>query len=94
MMSDHAVAAGFVLAGGAGNFQMTAAVPNQIGSPKGVPSVLVAGGVDTTLRLLPFSSTGPVEWTSVKLYGDYPLPTGLVKPDVVAFPGPGLTRCV
>ena len=91
MMSDHAVAAGLVLAGGAGNFQETANVPNQIGSPKDVPSVLVAGGVDTTLQLRPFSSMGPVEWASVPLYGDYPLPTGLVKPDVVAFPGPGLT---
>jgi subtilisin family serine protease len=91
MMSDHAVAAGAVLAGGAGNFQMTDAVPNQIGSPKDVPSVLVAGGVDTTMQLMPFSSMGPVEWGSMPLYGDYPLPTGLVKPDVVAFPGPGLT---
>ena len=91
MMGDHAVAAGLVLAGGAGNFQMTATVPTQIGSPKDVPSVLVAGGVDTTMRLLPFSSIGPVEWGSVPLYRDYPLPTGLVKPDVVAFPGPGLT---
>ena len=91
MMSDHAVAAGVVLAGGAGNFQETATVPNQIGSPKDVPSVLVAGGVDTTLQLRPFSSMGPVEWASVPLYADYPLPAGLVKPDVVAFPGPGLT---
>ena len=91
MMSDHAVAAGVVLAGGAGNFQETATVPNQIGSPKDAPSVLVAGGVDTTLQLRPFSSMGPVEWASVPLYGDYPLPSGLVKPDVVAFPGPGLT---
>lgn len=91
MMSDHAVAAGMLLAGGAGNFQMTDVVPNQIGSPKDVPSVLVAGGVDTTLQLMPFSSTGPVEWGSVGFYGDYPLPGGLVKPDVVAFPGPGLT---
>jgi subtilisin family serine protease len=32
-----------------------------------------------------------VEWGTVKFYGDYPLPGGLVKPDVVAFPGPGLT---
>jgi subtilisin family serine protease len=91
MMSDHAVAAGVVLAGGAGNYQMTDAVPNQIGSPKDVPSVLVAGGIDTLLQLRPFSSTGPVEWGSVRWYGDFPLPDGLVKPDVVAFPGPGLT---
>lgn len=91
MMSDHAVAAGLVLAGGAGNFQMTEPLPTQIGSPKDVPSVLVAGGIDTLLQLRPFSSTGPVEWGSVRRYGDYPLPDGLVKPDVVAFPGPGLT---
>jgi subtilisin family serine protease len=91
MMSDHAVAAGALLAGGAGNFQMTDAVPNQIASPKDSPGVLVAGGIDTTLQLQPFSSTGPVEWRSVPFYGDYPLPTGLIKPDVVAFPGPGLT---
>ena len=91
MMSDHAVAAGLVLAGGAGNNQMIATVPTQIGSPKDVPSVLVAGGVDTTMQLLPFSSMGPVEWASVPMYRDYPLPAGLVKPDVVAFPGPGLT---
>jgi len=91
MMSDHAVAAGLVLAGGAGNFQMTETLPTQIGSPKDVPSVFVAGGIDTLLQLRPFSSTGPVEWGSVRRYGDYPLPDGLVKPDVVAFPGPGLT---
>jgi subtilisin family serine protease len=91
MMSDNAVAAGALLAGGAGNFQMTDAVPNQIASPKDSPSVLVAGGIDTTFQLQPFSSTGPVEWGSVPFYGDYPLPAGLIKPDVVAFPGPGLT---
>ena len=91
MMSDHAVAAGALLAGGAGNFQMTDAVPDQIASPKDAPSVLVAGGIDTTLTLQPFSSIGPVEWGSVPFYGDYPLPAGLTKPDVVAFPGPGLT---
>jgi subtilisin family serine protease len=91
MMSDHAVAAGLVLAGGAGNNQKIDAVPYQIGSPKDVPSMFVAGGIDTTLAVLPFSSLGPVEWGTVKFYGDYPLPGGLVKPDVVAFPGPGLT---
>jgi subtilisin family serine protease len=91
MMSDHAVAAGLVLAGGAGNNQLTDAVPYQIGSPKDAPSMFVAGGIDTTFQVRPFSSLGPVEWGTVKFYGDYPLPTGLVKPDVVAFPGPGLT---
>jgi serine protease AprX len=89
MMSDHAVAAGLVLVGGAGNFRMTAAIPVQHQSPKDVPSVIAVAGVDSAMQLVPFSSGGPAEWASVALYGDYPMPRGLVKPDMVAFPGPG-----
>jgi hypothetical protein len=89
MMADHAVAAGLVLAGGAGNFRMNQPIPVQHQSPKDVPSVISAGGVDSTLRLAPFSSMGPAEWGSVVLYGDHPMPDGLLKPDVVAFPGAG-----
>ena len=50
--------------------------------------MISVGGVDTTLALAPFSSGGPAEWSTVALYGDYPMPKGLVKPDIVAFPGP------
>lgn len=89
MMSDHAVAAGLVLVGGAGNFRTTATIPYQHQSPKDVPSVISVAGVDSALQLVPFSSGGPAEWGTVALYGDYPLPAGLVKPDVVAFPGAG-----
>ena len=32
---------------------------------------------------------GPAEWSSVALYGDYPMPSGLIKPDLVAYPGEG-----
>ena len=45
MMSDHAVAAGLVLVGGAGNFRTTAAIPYQHQSPKDVPSVISVAGV-------------------------------------------------
>jgi hypothetical protein len=89
MISDHAVAAGLVLAGGAGNFRMNAQIPVQHQSPKDVPSVISVGGVDSTMTPAPFSSMGPAEWGSVVLYGDYPMPNGLGKPDVVAFPGAG-----
>ena len=89
MMSDHAVAAGVVLVGGAGNFRTTAQIPVQHQSPKDVPSVISVAGVDSMMQIVPFSSAGPAEWGSVALYGDYPMPNGLVKPDVVAFPGPG-----
>jgi len=88
MMSDHAVAAGLVLVGGAGNFQQSAKVPAQVQTPKDIPSVIAVGGVDTASVLVFFSSVGPVEWGSVALYGDFPMPTGLLKPDVVAYPGP------
>jgi serine protease AprX len=89
MISDHAVAAGLVLVGGAGNFRTTSPIPVQHQSPKDVPSVISVAGVDSALQLVPFSSGGPAEWASVALYGDYPMPKGLVKPDVVAFPGAG-----
>jgi subtilisin family serine protease len=89
MISDHAVAAGLVLIGGAGNFQTTAQLPYQHQSPKDVPSVISVGGVDSLSQLVPFSSLGPAEWGTVALYGDHPLPNGLIKPDLVAFPGAG-----
>ena len=89
MMSEHAVAAGLVLVGGAGNFRTSSPIPVQHQSPKDVPAVISVAGVDSAMQLVPFSSGGPAEWGTVALYGDYPMPTGLVKPDVVAFPGPG-----
>ncbi len=89
MMSDHAVAAGLVLVGGAGNFRVTQPIPVQHQSPKDVPSVISVGGIDTTRALVSFSSMGPAEWSTVALYGDYPMPTGIIKPDLVAFPGEG-----
>jgi subtilisin family serine protease len=89
MMSDHAVAAGVVLVGGAGNFRISAQLPYQHQSPKDVPSVISVGGVDSAFRIVPFSSAGPAEWGTVALYGDYKLPAGIVKPEVVAFPGAG-----
>ncbi len=89
MMSDHAVAAGLVLVGGAGNFRVSQPIPVQHQSPKDVPSVISVGGIDTLGVLRPFSSMGPAEWSSVALYGDYPMPNGIVKPDLVAFPGEG-----
>ena len=89
MISDHGVAAGLFLVGGAGNFRATQPIPVQHQSPKDVPSVISVGGIDTLGVLRPFSSMGPAEWSDVALYGDYPLPDGIMKPDVVAFPGEG-----
>ncbi|MHC4390303.1 MAG: S8 family serine peptidase [Planctomycetota bacterium] len=88
LMSEHAVLAGLVQVSGAGNFQQSEEVPTQIRIPEGIPSVICAGGIDERGELPRFVSMGPVEWGTVKFYGDFALPGGLIKPDVVAFPGP------
>ncbi|MCF7849160.1 MAG: S8 family serine peptidase [Kiritimatiellales bacterium] len=89
LMSEHAICAGLVLVSGCGNFQKSAEIPVQIRIPEGIPCVIGAGGLDKSLQVPPFCSLGPVEWASVKFYADYPLPSGLIKPDVCGFPGPG-----
>ena len=88
LMSEHATAAGLVLVSGAGNFQGLPK-PVQLRVPEGIPCVIAAGGVDRNLKVPRFVSLGPVEWGSVKFYGDHPMPKGLIKPDVCGFPGAG-----
>jgi subtilisin family serine protease len=90
MMAENASAAGLVLVSGAGNFQKQASVPVQIRIPEGIPCVICVGGLDRERHVPDFVSLGPVEWSKVRFYGDYPMPEGLVKPDVCAFCGPGI----
>lgn len=89
LAAEHAVAAGLVLVSGAGNFQQQQKVPVQMRIPEGIPAVICAGGVDQKDDVPSFCSLGPVEWSAVRFYEDYPMPGGLVKPDVCAFPGAG-----
>lgn len=89
-MAEHATAAGLVMVSGAGNFQRQARIPVQIRIPEGIPCVVCVGGVNRDLQVPAFVSLGPVEWSQVKFYEDFPMPGGLVKPDVCAFPGPGI----
>jgi subtilisin family serine protease len=90
MMAEHASAAGLVLVSGAGNFRKQAPIPVQIRIPEGIPCVICVGGLDREQHVPDFVSLGPVEWSKVRFYGDYPMPAGLVKPDVCAFCGPGI----
>jgi subtilisin family serine protease len=90
MLAEHASAAGLVMVSGAGNFQRQAQVPVQIRIPEGIPCVICIGGLDRELSVPDFVSLGPVEWSKVKFYEDHPMPKGLIKPDVCAFPGPGI----
>ncbi len=91
LMAEHACAAGLVLVSGAGNFQKQAKIPVQIRIPEGIPCVICVGGLNRERQVPGFVSLGPVEWSRVKFYEDYPMPEGLIKPDVCAFPGPGIT---
>jgi subtilisin family serine protease len=86
LLAEHADISGLVLVSGAGNFQQSAQIPVQLRIPEGIPSVIAAGGVDQNLAVTTFSSSGPVEWESVKFYEDF---AELTKPDVAAFPGAG-----
>lgn len=90
MMAEHASSAGLVMVSGAGNFQRQAQVPVQIRIPEGIPCVVCIGGLDRERRVPGFVSLGPVEWESVRFFGDHAMPGGLIKPDVCAFPGPGI----
>jgi len=90
MLAEQATCAGLALVSGAGNFGRKAKVPVQVRIPEGIPCVICAGGVTKKLKIPAFTSKGPVEWAAVKFFEDHPLPKGLVKPDVSAFPGPGI----
>lgn len=83
---EHATAAGLVCVGGAGNYRESNPAGKQIFLPKDVPCVICAGGVMRDRTLASFSSEGPVTWSDVKFYGDYPQSSPLIKPDIVAFP--------
>jgi subtilisin family serine protease len=89
LMAEHATLAGLVLVSGAGNFP-NEPVPVQIRIPEGIPCVICAGGVTRDGEIPGFVSKGPVTWEDVELYRDFPMPDGLVKPDVCGFPGPGI----
>jgi len=88
LMAEQATCAGLVLVSGAGNFPKEP-LPEQIRIPEGIPCVICVGGVNRNRQFARFTSQGPVEWGKVKFYEDFPMPDGLVKPDVAAFPGPG-----
>ncbi len=86
---DNAVAAGVIVVYAAGNEGCGPGIDN-VRTPGDVPSVITAGAVDCNSSLAGFSSCGPVSWTGVAPYNDFPFPPGLTKPDVAA-PGVSTT---
>lgn len=84
LAAEHMTAAGVLLCGGAGNFAKTAPEGQQITLPKDIPCVVAAAGTNESGARPEFSSRGPVTWTGVKFYDDFPADKPLGKPDVSA----------
>ena len=84
---EHMTAAGVLTVGGAGNFRQRLPKGRQISVLKDIPCVLCVAGVYQDRKQAPFSSEGPVYWSGIRFYNDYPKANPLMKPDVTAFPG-------
>lgn len=82
---EHLSAAGIVSVGGAGNYAKTRGQGLQIGSPKDIPCVIAAAGIDKSGQVPDFSSRGPVSWRGIRYYDQDPkAPSTPSKPDVTA----------
>lgn len=84
LAAEDMTAAGVLLCGGAGNFAKSAPEGKQITIPKDIPCVVAAAGTFEDGSRPEFSSKGPVTWSGVKFYDDYPADKPLIKPDVSA----------
>ena len=80
---DNSIAAGVVMVFASGN-EGQCCIPDNVRTPGDVPSVITVGATDCSDNIASFSSTGPVSWSIVSPFFDYPLPPGLMKPEVTA----------
>ena len=104
--ADNVNAAGVIEVVAAGNERGTA-IPNACRCPGNCPppwwnpqntgvgtlgGVISIGATDSSDVIASFSSPGPVTWSTVAPYNDYPYPPGLTRPDVSG-PGVDITSC-
>jgi subtilisin family serine protease len=104
--ADNVNAAGVSQIVAAGNERGTA-IPNACRCPGNVPppwwnpentgvgalsGIVSIGATDVGDAIASFSSPGPVTWSSVPPFSDYPYPPGLTRPDVSA-PGVDVKSC-
>ena len=105
--ADNVNAAGLTECVAAGNERGSFPPPNDCRCPGNVPppwwnpentgvgalsGVTSIGATDSSDVIAYFSSNGPVTWSSVPPYSDYPYPPGLTRPDVSA-PGVDVKSC-
>jgi len=90
---EAACAAGVVMCIAAGNENGYSGAPNNLRTPGDVPRAITVGATTISDERADFSSLGPVDWSGIEGYWDYPYPPGLIKPDVAA-PGDSIVSCV
>lgn len=61
-------------------------------APGGLGGAIAVAATDQRDSVAEFSSRGPVSWTGIAPYNDYPYPPGLLKPDLSA-PGVNVASC-
>lgn len=81
---DNAASAGVAMCIAGGNENGTSGAPNNLRTPGDVPRAITVGATDFSDERWYLSSVGPVSWSSVTGYLDYPYPPGLLKPDICA----------
>ena len=91
-LCETLIAGGMVYSIAAGNERRYSSLPppRNIRTPGDVPAVITVGATQQDDTYAYFSSYGPVTWSTVAPWNDYPYPPGLVKPDVCA-PGYQIT---
>jgi subtilisin family serine protease len=85
-VADNCLAGGMALVVAAGN---DGPDPQTVTCPGDVPGVITVGATNVRDEIADFSGRGPVDWSDVDPYHDYPC---LTKPDVCA-PGVDIVSC-
>lgn len=80
---DNTIAMGTTMIVAAGN-EAGGNEPDNVRTPGDVPKVITIGSTDSADVASYFTSLGPVTWSGIAPWNDWPYPPGLVKPDVAA----------
>lgn len=81
---ENAMAAGVVVVFAAGNEGNCCPPVDSVRTPGDVPDMITVGATDCNDALASFSSQGPISWTGIQPYNDWPYPPGKIKPTISA----------
>ena len=82
-VTENVMASGVVLVFAAGNEGSCCGI-DSVRTPGDVPDIITVGATDCNMNITSYSSRGPVSWTGVAGYNDWPYPPGKLKPTISA----------